>query len=87
MAAMNDPNLFPFSYGFEFFKQITWKRRVFYDGRSEHLYSYNTYISIELFSFFRDWHYGIDSMLKQGWACMGFRKLRVKMQENEVMME
>ena len=48
----------------------------------------NIYIvSIELFSFFRDWHYGIDSMLKQGWACMGFRKLRVKMQENEVMME
>ena len=32
-------------------------------------------------------HYGIDSMLKQGCACKVFQKLKVKMQENEILVE
>ena len=32
-------------------------------------------------------HYGFDSMLKQGFACKVFKKLKVKMQENEILAE
>ena len=32
-------------------------------------------------------HYGFDTMLKQGFACKVFQKLKVKMQENEILAE
>ena len=82
MAAMNDPNLFPFSYGFEFSSKWLESEGYFLTVVA------NIYIvSIRLFSFSARALWDWFDWLKQGWACKVFRKLRVKMQENEVMME
>ena len=61
MAAMNDPNLF-----FLFLMGLNFQANNLSEGYFLTVVANIYIVSIELFSFFRDWHYGIDSMLEQG---------------------